>query len=91
MAENNEAILFRLSVENERADAGGRDGRPCLAKPNSQARTGVREEVIFHVEVTADHKAGLGHTRLTHTLQKCWASLPIYIYYIYIYIYSYTH
>ena len=31
--------IFSLSLENEQADAG-RDGRACLAKPNSQVRTG---------------------------------------------------
>ena len=31
---------LRLSVENEQADAG-RDGRTCLARPDSQARTGT--------------------------------------------------
>ena len=25
-------------VENERADAGGRDGQACLARPNSRSR-----------------------------------------------------
>ena len=31
---------IKSSVENGRADAG-RDGRTCLARPKSQARTGL--------------------------------------------------
>ena len=31
---------FSLGVENERADEK-RDGRICIARPNSQARTGL--------------------------------------------------
>ena len=31
-------ITFSLSVENEQADAG-QDGRACLTRPNSRART----------------------------------------------------
>ena len=42
---------FSLSVENERADAG-RDGQTCLARPNSQARTGTAK---FHFPSSADH------------------------------------
>ena len=34
---------IRLSVENKHAD-GGRDGRTCLARPNSQALTGIQDE-----------------------------------------------
>ena len=34
------STIFSLSVENEQADAG-RDGRNCLARPNSQARPGT--------------------------------------------------
>ena len=32
--------ILSLSVENEQTDAG-RDGQTCLARPNSQARTGT--------------------------------------------------
>ena len=32
-----------LDVENKRADAG-RNGRTCLARPSSQARTGTGEK-----------------------------------------------
>ena len=35
-------IFSLLSVKNEWADAG-RDGRACLAKPHSQARSETRE------------------------------------------------
>ena len=45
-------IRFSLSVENERADAG-RDGRTCLARPNSQARTGTGK---FHFPCSVDRK-----------------------------------
>ena len=38
--------LNRENVEDERADAG-RDGPICLARPNSQARTGTGEKNIF--------------------------------------------
>ena len=31
-------LVFSLSVDNEQADAE-QDGRTCLARPNSQART----------------------------------------------------
>ena len=34
---------IRLSVENKHAD-GGRDGRTCLARPNSQELTGIQDE-----------------------------------------------
>ena len=34
---------IRLSVENKHAD-GGRDGRTYLARPNSQALTGIQAE-----------------------------------------------
>ena len=39
-------IRFGLSVDNEQADAG-RDGRICLARPNSQAQTGTSGEKSF--------------------------------------------
>ena len=32
--------ILNLSVENEQTE-GGRDGQTCLARPNSQARTGT--------------------------------------------------
>ena len=34
-----------LGVKNERTDAG-RDGRTCLARPNSQAQTGIATGMI---------------------------------------------
>ena len=34
---------IRLNVENKHAD-GRRDGRTCLARPNSQALTGIKDE-----------------------------------------------
>ena len=40
-----------VSIENEQADTR-RDGQTCLAKPNSQARTGTR---IFF-PCSADHE-----------------------------------
>ena len=51
-------------VENEQADAG-RDGQTCLARPNSQARTGA-EKHIFHVQLTMSRVGNL--TRLTDSL-----------------------
>ena len=39
---NSNSNRFSLGVENEQAEAG-RDGRTCLAGPNSQARTGTGE------------------------------------------------
>ena len=45
---------FNLGVENEQADAG-RDGRTCLVRPNSQARTGTGET---HFPCPADHGQG---------------------------------
>ena len=41
---------FSLSVDNEKAGAG-RDSRTCLAKPNSQARTGTGKK-----NCSADHE-----------------------------------
>ena len=40
MERNPVSTRFSLSVEDEQADTG-RDGRACLAKPNSQGRTGT--------------------------------------------------
>ena len=55
---------FRVSVENEQADAG-RDGQTCLERPNSN---GNREKFIFPVQLTTSR---IGHhTRLIHTLLK---------------------
>ena len=52
-------------MDNEQADAG-RDDRTCLARPNSQARTGTdREEFIFPVQLTTSRIGN--HTRLIHT------------------------
>ena len=34
------STIISLSIENEQTDAG-RDGQTCLARPNSQARTGT--------------------------------------------------
>ena len=50
-------------MENERAD--GRDGRTCLAKSNSQARTGTGNN-IFPAHRTTSRIGNL--TRLIHTL-----------------------
>ena len=44
-------LIQPLSAENERADAG-RDGRTCLARPISQARTRRGGKLIFPVELT---------------------------------------
>ena len=41
-----------MSVDNERADAG-RDGRTCLARPNSTARTGTGKN---YFPCSADHE-----------------------------------
>ena len=48
-------ILFSLGVENGQTGAG-QAGRTCLARPNSQARTGT-EIISFSVELTTiiDH------------------------------------
>ena len=50
---------------DEQADAG-RDYRTRLARPNSQARTRIRETFIFPVELTTCRTGDL--TRLIHTL-----------------------
>ena len=47
--------IFSLGVENKGADAG-RNGRTCLARPNSQARTGTGEN--NNVPCSADHEQG---------------------------------
>ena len=52
-----------MSVENEQADTR-RDGQTCLAKPNSQARTGTRK--FFSVQLTINRIGKL--TRLICTL-----------------------
>ena len=43
---------FSMSVENERTDAGW-DGQTCLARPNSQARTGQGN---IHSLFSVDHE-----------------------------------
>ena len=51
--------MFRLSLENEQADAGP-DGRTRLARPNSQARTGTDKEIfVFSVQLTASRIGNL--------------------------------
>ena len=53
-----------MSLENEQAEAG-RDGRTRLARPNSQARTGIDREIfILHVQLTTSRIGNL--TRLIH-------------------------
>ena len=47
-----ENTRFSLGVENDRADTG-RDDRTCLARPNSQARTGVEKNYLL---CSADHE-----------------------------------
>ena len=59
------SATFSLSVENEWADAG-RDGRTCLARPNSQARTGTF--FFFTVQLTT-RRIG-NNNRLVDTLLK---------------------
>ena len=54
---------FSLSMENEQADAG-QDGQTCLARPNSQARTGIG--IFFLVHLTTNRIGNL--TRLMYTL-----------------------
>ena len=63
------SIIFSLRVENEQADAG-RDGRTCLARPNSQARTGTGKYKLhtFPVQLTTSRIDNL--TELIHTLQE---------------------
>ena len=54
---------FSVSIENEQADKR-RDSQTCLAKPNSQARTGARK--IFPVQLTMNRIGNL--TQLICTL-----------------------
>ena len=54
---------FSVSIENEQADKR-RDSRTCLAKPNSQARTGAR--IFFPAQLTMTRIGNL--TQLTCTL-----------------------
>ena len=56
-----------LSVENEQADAE-RDGRTCLARPNSQARTGTKKKTYFPARLTTSRNGN--HIRLIHTQLK---------------------
>ena len=48
---------FTRGVENEEADAG-RDGRTCIAEPNSQARTDTEEKDVSLVLVTTNKIIG---------------------------------
>ena len=54
---------FSVNIENEQADTRW-DSRTCLAKPNSQARTGTRK--CFPVQLTVNRIGNL--TRLICTL-----------------------
>ncbi|CAN0192735.1 unnamed protein product, partial [Ascophyllum nodosum] len=59
------ADLYVYDVEAEQADAG-RDGRICLTRPNSQARTGTGEKMFIPFQLTS---SSIGtHTELIHTL-----------------------
>ena len=54
-------------LENEQADAGP-DGRTCLARPNSQARTGTDSKIFnLSVQLTTSRIGSLT-PRLIHTL-----------------------
>ena len=53
-------------MENDRADAGGRDGRTRLARPNSQARTGSGGNAFSLVQLTTSRIDN--HNQLIHTL-----------------------
>ena len=59
---------FSLSVENEQGDSG-RDGRTCLARPNSGAQmgTGKYSKFICPVQLLTTSRIG-NLTRLVHTL-----------------------
>ena len=51
---------FSRSLENERADAGQKDGRTRLARPNFQGANGDREKTnIFPVYLTASRIGNL--------------------------------
>ena len=66
-----------LSLENGRADAG-RDGRTCLARPNSQARTGTGKK---RFPCSADHEQDWQpYTRLIHSKLKVLTIHPIHTY-----------
>ena len=56
---------IQLSLENGQNDVG-RDGRPCLARHNSQELTGFGKHIHFPVQLIASRIGNL--TRLTHTL-----------------------
>ena len=61
---------FSLGTENVRPDAG-RDGRPCLARSNSQARTGTGKNHC-RFPCSADHRKDwqLVHILLNVITQK---------------------
>ena len=65
---------FSLSVKNEKANAG-RDGRTCLARPNSQARTG-QDNILFPVQLTTSSRIG-NLTRLVDTLLLLFVMMSI--------------
>ena len=65
---------FSVSIENEQANTR-RDSQTCLAKPNSQARTGARK--IFPVQLTMNRIGNL--TRLVCTL-LCVMTTHVYVY-----------
>ena len=52
--------------ENQRTSAGW-DERTCLARPNSHARTGTRENVVVLVQLTRSSMIA-NHTRLMPSL-----------------------
>ena len=58
---------FSLSAENEKADTG-RDDRTCLARPNSQARTGTRKSSFSLYQLTTSRIGN--HAWLIHALLK---------------------
>ena len=65
-----------MSVENEQTDTK-QDGRTCLAKPISQARTGTRK--LFPAQLTMNRMGKL--TRLVCNMQYCDDHTCIHIFY----------
>ena len=57
-----------MNVENERVNAGW-DGRIRLARPNSQARMGKEEKILFPFRLTS-RRIG-NHTLLIQTIPIC--------------------
>ena len=75
---------FSVSIENEQADKR-RYSQTCLAKPNSQARTGARK--FSPVQLTINRIGNL--TQLICTLLYVMTTHTCIYIYIYIYIYTY--